>query len=58
MDLLEEFSRRYRDPEPEINDDVNICGGMGNHYKDVLDDHIKEKVNVSIFRWEVYKKYQ
>ena len=57
MDVLEEFSRRYRDPEPEINEDVNICGGMRNHWMDVLDDYIKDRGKVRIFRWEVYKKY-
>ena len=41
-----------------MNEDARIFHDGRNHCKDMLDDNIKDKVNIHSLRREVYNKYK
>ena len=56
MGMLEEQWRKDKDPDLDVDDDARLLYDREKHWKDMLEENIKDKGKARVLRWEVYKK--
>ena len=50
MDVLEEQSREYSEPDLDVDEDIRLLDDRRKHGKDIVEDNINDKLKVHTLR--------